>query len=351
VRSRAYRKIADKARVAAATCLLLLHILALGQTKPSSNPVPPEVSLQLQAHPTTATVGDPVRIEMDIAMPEGYQVEVPRPAAENGDFRILDFSSGLIPAPSGAEQAPKSAPAKPIVRHRTRIAIAVYRTGKFSFPAIPVTIKTAEGTEIAAQSPTVEIEIRSVLTEKDPVLKDLKKQAELKEPVRWLLWAGLIAACAVFAALLRHYRRRKRKAPLPLTPAQTQSLLDRAETDLRRLLARGLPGSGEEKAFYVALSEIVKKILEGAYGIHTAEQTTSEIMESLQDRTEPDTEGRRLIEDFLSRCDIVKFARYAPTTAEHEAASQSALQILAEARKSAGRRQAAADGTMRVPEK
>lgn len=338
MRSLAYPKIADKALVAAAACLFLLHFAAPGQAtpKPPSNGVPPEVSLQVQAHPKTATVGDPVRIQVDITMPEGYQVEVSRPAAGDGDFLVLDFSSGLIPLPDGAEPAPstpRSAAAKPVVRHRTRIDIAVYRTGTFTFPAVPVTIKTAGGVEIAAESPTVEIEIRSVLTEKDPVLKDLKRQAELPEPVRWLLWTSLIAACAVLAALLWYYRRRKRKAPVPLTPAQTQSLLDLAEADLRNLLARGLPGSGEEKAFYIALSEIIKRILEAAYGIHTAERTTSEIMDALQDQTEPDSEGRRLIENFLSRCDVVKFARYVPTAAEHESASQSALQILAEARK------------------
>ena len=44
--------------------LFLLPFAARGEPKAKSpsSPVPPEVSLQLQAHPKIATVGDPIRI-------------------------------------------------------------------------------------------------------------------------------------------------------------------------------------------------------------------------------------------------------------------------------------------------
>jgi hypothetical protein len=331
-------------------CLILFSCAAPGQTKLERTPatLPPQFHIQVEAHPTTATIGDPIRLQLDIEMPSGSRVEIPRPVAKSGEFSVLDFTSGLLPAPiDSAKGSAKSAPnpGATRVRHRTQITIAVYRTGKFVFPAIPFSIKTADGKDLPAESPPVDIEIRSVVTEKNPNLKDLKKQAEIPEPVNWLLWISLIVSCCVLGALVWYFLRRRRARPVALTPAQTRDLLDIAESDLRQLLARGLPASGKEKAFYVALSEIVKKILEAGYGIHTAEQTTAEIMESMRDNANPDSGTETLIESFLTRCDIVKFARYVPTRAEHETASQSALQILEGSRqRAAGSRRSAVGG-------
>jgi hypothetical protein len=317
---------------------------AQGQAKPEGNisPLPPQVQIRIDAHPKSATIGDPIRLEMDIRMPAGFQAKIPKPVSQAGDFFITNFSSDLIPPQAGKPKEPaKPAPtqAGAFVHHRTQITLAIYKTGKFIFPSIPVKIRTADGNEIDAKSPPVEIEIRSVITEKDPKLKDLKKQAEIPEPVRWILWIILAASLSVLSGIAWYLWRRRRRHPVALTPAQMQDLLDVAETDLRNLLARGLPGSGMEKQFYIALSEIVKRILEAGYSISTAEQTTSEIMDALRNRQSQDSGNRDQIESFLTRCDVVKFAKYVPTRPEHDVASQDALSILAEARRTVASRQ------------
>ena len=43
-------------------------------------------------------------------------------------------------------------------------------------------------------------------------------------------------------------------------------------------------GEGLVKPFYVALSDIVKRILESGYGIQTLEKTTGEVMDNLRQR-------------------------------------------------------------------
>jgi hypothetical protein len=116
-------------------------------------------------------------------------------------------------------------------------------------------------------------------------------------------------------------------------------LLDIAETELRDLLARGLPERGMEKQFYVRLSEIAKKILEAGYTIHPAERTTAEIMDDLHSNARMDPESTKLINSFLLRCDVVKFAKYIPSALENEAISRDSLQILAKAKNAVGREQ------------
>ena len=103
---------------------------------------------------------------------------------------------------------------------------------------------------------------------------------------------------------------------------------EKAESDLKNLVARNLPGRGQTKKFYVLLSEIVKRILEAAYGIQTAEQTTIEIMESLDRQPGLPRENREIVESFLLRCDIVKFAKYVPSEGENNAAVENAFHIL-----------------------
>ncbi len=303
--------------------------------------IPPEVEIRLEAHPKIATVGDPIRIELDIVMPEGSTVEIPRPEAQTGDFAVLDFFPGpTVPDDGKAAEPPGD---EPLRHHRARILAAVYKTGKFVFPSLPLKLKTKEGKEIPLAAPTAAIEIQSVLPEEDPQLKDLKKQAELPEPAYWPFWLAAAAVCAVLGWLLRRYWKKRSRSPQPLSPAEVRNALDLAEADLRELLARGLPDARGAKHFYVLLSEIVKRILEAAYEIPTAERTTLEIADSLHGMHLPQPEALDRIESFLLRCDAVKFAKYIPSGAENESASEDALRILQEAREAANSRYPAAN--------
>jgi hypothetical protein len=334
--------------------ILIFWIVILGWMRPgfaeplqsqsTQMPLPPGIEIHVKATPTTGTIGDPIRIDFDIAMPEGYRIEIPKPQTVIGDFAILDFSpgpviagTGISPTPKPSETARTGAPP----HHQAQMIAAIYKTGKFTFPSIPIKIKTAEGREIAASSPPVSIEIQSVLGDKNSGLKDLKKQAEIPEPIRWALWLSIALAIVILGAIAWFFWKRRLKRPAPLSPEQTQNLLDLAEADLKNLFARGFPDNGTEKRFYILLSEIIKRILEAGYEISTAEQTTSEIMDSLHSRVISEPEDAARMESFLLRCDVVKFAKYIPSIMEHESAAKDALQILAQAKKAAGSRQPA----------
>jgi len=174
-----------------------------------------------------------------------------------------------------------------------------------------------------------------VLTDKDQDLKDLKKQAEIHEPVRWIFWLALALLLALLAALAWWWWQRRRRAPELRLPAQPQmDPLSLVEAELRDLLARRLIENGFVKRFYVALSEIAKKILEAGYGIQTAEKTSSEILESLRNGGCVAPSGNlRHIEELLLACDLVKFAKYVPSGPENEAAVKNTVQILEACRK------------------
>lgn len=341
--SRSDRK--ESGRLFAVIWIALLVFLlpdAAGQSSQKSAPpvLPPGIETHVKATPEIATVGDPIRIELEVTAPSGYRVEILRPEMQTGDFSILEFSAG--PATPHLEESGKAVTAFPPQQHfQAQILAALYKTGKFIFPPIKMELAAAGGKEIAFSSSPVTIEIQSVLTGKNQDLKDLKEQAEIPERRGWIFWLAAAAALAI-AAIIWILWRRRRTRPISLSPEQVRNLMDLAEADLRTLFAHGLPGDGNEKLFYVQLSEIVKRILEAGYAVPTAERTTSEIINSLHGIPDMESGVIGLIESFLFRCDAVKFAKYVPSTAEHDAAANDAMQVLAKARKAAGNRQSSA---------
>lgn len=295
--------------------------LSRGQAGTIPLQLPPEVQVTVDAQPKIATVGDPIRFALDVTVPAGWQVDAPQLEKQTGDFTILEG-----PAPESEPPVPAQPGAS--VRHRIRIVAAVYKTGSFTFPPVRIPLKNAEGKQGTASSPAESIEIKSLLDPRDRSLKDLKRQAEIQERGRWGLWLSILAGAAILGALAWYLRRRRRRHVSGSPAALSRDPFESAESDLRALLALGLPERGLVKEFYVLLSEIVKKILEAGCCIQTAEHTTSEIVDSLHRESNLDSAAVKLVESFLLRCDMVKFAKYIPGISEHEAAAEDALRIL-----------------------
>ncbi len=322
----------------------MLFSSAAGQEPEAGQPALPEgFEVRAHAEPEKATVGDPIRIDFDIRVPKGFQVQFPPLAGQLGDFTVLQTYPG--PSTPGDATSERPGGTKPSAagegeppHHHARILVAVYRSGDYTFPPVSIALKDPAGKETSFSSPAVKVRIESVLTGKDDTLRDLKKQAEIPEAARWLLWLGIaLLALVVAVAAWLLWRRRRPLAALPLRPKVDP--LQLAESELRDLLGRGLLERNLVKQFYVILSEIIKKALEAGYGIHTVEKTTSEIMEEVQScpRQGGEEEEFERIEHFLVACDLVKFARNRPSPLENDTTVKAAFEILTVCRR---RRQA-----------
>ncbi len=297
---------------------------------------PPGVQVRIQAEPQKATIGDPIRIDVDISLPKGYQVRMPQFGAQAGDFSILEvFPGPTVPElkPAGQSQPAKSfGESEPpgVLHHRARIIATVYRTGEFEFPSLELILRDPAGKETILPAPPAKIIIQSVLSEKDQNLIDLKKQAEIPEPSRRILWLALGMLALLLAAFAWwFYQRRSRNSTAPLSGPRLDPL-ELAEAELRDLVGRGLLEKHMVKQFYVSLSDIVKRILEAGYGIAAAEKTTDEILEALHavDRSGIPREELECIISFLCGCDLVKFAKCIPSQAESDDAVKSAFRVL-----------------------
>jgi hypothetical protein len=330
---------AEKAAAILAVLLLQCVFPAFAQPRqiPQASPLPARVEIRVQAAPEKATVGDPIQIDLDISLPKGWQAETPKLESRLGDFEILRYYPGpdvpggeLSPARSGPSSSGETAG-----HYKARVVAALYRTGAFEFPALEISLRAPDGKTSKVFSNPVKIQIVSVLAGTDPQLKALKKQAEIQAPVDWLFWTAiglLLAICAGLAWML--YLKRRRPASSVLAQPQPDPLV-MAEADLRALIGRGLLDRGFVKQFYVALSEILKRILQAGMGVHTIEKTTSEIMDELRHRQAMAgaADYLDLIEAVLIGCDLVKFAKYVPSRVENDESIKNALRILEAAKR------------------
>ena len=68
--------------------------------------------------------------------------------------------------------------------------------------------------------------------------------------------------------------------------------------------------------FYVTVSSILRRYLEGQFGLRAPEQTTEEFLAAAEAGTAFDREQQRTLRAFLAACDAVKFARARPLADE-----------------------------------
>ncbi|MBI3875542.1 MAG: hypothetical protein HY300_06200 [Verrucomicrobia bacterium] len=139
----------------------------------------------------------------------------------------------------------------------------------------------------------------------------------------WLWWTlGALAAMALLVWAWRKFGHRLVKPPvIPVTPAHVRA---------REKLAGALALIEQPKPFCSAVSETLRVYLEERFDFHAPERTTEEFLIELRATTLL-SEGQKLgLSEFLSRCDLVKFAKYEPARPELEDLHAAAMRLVDE---------------------
>jgi hypothetical protein len=80
--------------------------------------------------------------------------------------------------------------------------------------------------------------------------------------------------------------------------------------------------------FSIRVSDILRKYVTQQYGLPATRQTSIEFLTALAKASPFSTEEKSLLEDFLNRCDLIKFARYEATPSDSELLLQEAIRFV-----------------------
>lgn len=156
-------------------------------------------------------------------------------------------------------------------------------------------------------------------------IRDIKPDVLILPP--WWVWMLLVlAVAAVVLVVWLVLKKRRQEAKEVFVPRQ--NAVEEARERLEA--ARKLMLAGEIEAFYVAVSDAVRQYIERQFRLRAAEQTTEEFLQDMTRSQRLRPTHKELLAEFLTQCDLVKFARFRPGPKEMEAALAAATRFVDE---------------------
>lgn len=122
----------------------------------------------------------------------------------------------------------------------------------------------------------------------------------------WVIFGGALVALALCALLgWWLWRRWHRPKPQPSPRERTLEELSRIRREIETL---------PPYQFSIRVSDILRRYVTDQYQLPVTRQTSVEFLAALAKASPFSEDEKSLLEDFLNRCDLIKFARYDATT-------------------------------------
>lgn len=280
--------------------------------------------------PSAPVIGDALVFEIEVTAELGVELLMPEFGEALDRFAIVDFAPHERIDESGRTVATQ------------RYTLQSSRSGTQSIPPILIEFvdrrpgrdpapEAADAYELLTER--LEFDVASALPEDGPQILEaalgelprLKPQA----PPPWpFVLAGLVLAAAAAPFALRAWQRRR-------TRQRQRSAYQIARADLDELLYGARPGDAPQMhRFFVDLSGIVRRYLEDRFRLHSPELTTEEFLGVMSSSPDLSRDHQQLLQTFLTRADLVKFAHHIPEESDVEDSIRLARRFLEETRES-----------------
>jgi hypothetical protein len=173
----------------------------------------------------------------------------------------------------------------------------------------------------------VNIEVLSSLDEKalEGDIKDIKGPVSYwnKTYIYIILAIVAVIGLILFIITFLQKRRKTKEVIIPDVPAH-----EIAYEALRTLMGKDYLSTGKIQEYYFELSDIVRHYIENRFELKAPEMTTEEFLLTLKESVVLNSEQKNLVKNFLSHCDMVKFAKYLPEKKEIDSSYESARHLV-----------------------
>lgn len=160
-------------------------------------------------------------------------------------------------------------------------------------------------------------------TATNAVLRDIRGPVPLPPELLWLWIAAGAALGALVATLIwnKWFRGQPLPSPVPDVPPHQRA---------KHRLADALSLLSQPKPFCIAVSDALRLYLEERFEFHAPDRTTEEFLVDLQQTELLNHSQKEFLTNFLTRCDLVKFAQHEPSETELRSLHSAALGLVEE---------------------
>ena len=260
-------------------------------------------SVHVRLDKTKMTIADTILLQLEASVPSGYEMRMPKVDKMLENFGIVDWDN------LGNRLDDKNN-----VVTTCQYRLEPFLSGKYDIPAFTFEFHDVNDPnsrhELASEP--IAVEVTSLLGEQRAklVIEDIEGVVEMpKEASRWWLWGlAVLGVVAIPAGWLLVRSRRTKERVRILRPAH-----EIAYARLWALVAEELVEAGRIKEFYDRISGILRHYIEDRFDLHAPERTTEEFLAELRFTQVLSSSHKEVLGEFLTHCDLVKFAKHEPT--------------------------------------
>lgn len=253
-------------------------------------------------------LGRPFFYRMSLTHAQGERVAWPAAEEFGPAFAEVSRRSGERAASAG------------LVTSELTLELMLFDTAVTEVPGLAVSVA---GSSAPLRSSALPVRVQGLVDLDDPRLRPQAPPVEvLVRDTRFLALLGAAPVGLLLLAIAYLVWRRREANPARAT-RRTQPRLPPDEEALRRLASletSGLLEQSDLKPAYLRMSEIVRDYMGQRFGFSSLDLTTSEIQSRLQAADDGKEEWIASVMSWLTRCDLVKYARSA---ADREDASEA----------------------------
>lgn len=285
------------ARVACCAAFMALPAVAASSAAAQELPAPP--SLRVAVDTTTTTVGG--RLDLTVAVEHAPDATVQWPdSLDLAPFEVL--GAAVRPTTVADGRATTTAV----------LTLAAFELGELEIPSFTVSVASPAGMTELVTDP-FGIAVVSVGLDEGQDIRDIRGPLSIPRSMLAIgLWVLALALAAGGGWWLARRARQRTTDEGPVSEGPPRAAHELAYEQLDWLETSGLLGQGRIKEYYIEVSDIIRRYLEGRFAIRALEMTSREVLKDLKDADIAwDVHDR--FTAFMEHCDLVKFAKHRPS--------------------------------------
>jgi hypothetical protein len=254
---------------------------------------------------TKINIAQTINLQLQAVMEPGYKVTMPTVEKVLENFGIVDWDN------LGDKLDPNN---NVVTTYQYRLE--PFLSGTYPIPAFTFEfhdVNSPDQKQYSLETEPVDVNVTSLLGEQRSELKINEIQGVVEIPAKTsYLWIWILCVIAIVggAGILFYIRHKGKKEIVRIFKSAHEIAYER----LRTLVEQDLVGAGKIKEFYEQISDILRHYIEHRFNIHAPERTTEEFLAELPSANLLNQSDQNLLAEFLTHCDLVKFAKYNPTT-------------------------------------